>query len=426
MSKYRYILEPYRGLNTRHPCPGCKHREFTRYINTETGQHVNAKVGRCNRQDSCGYHYTPKQYFRDNNISFDETHMPKDNCQPKVVTPQRKAVSFIPVEVFKYSLVNHKSNYFIKFLLDLFGVEVTQQLIARYFIGTSNYWEGATVFWQIDIKGRIRTGKIMLYHATTGKRIKEPHSYITWMHTTLIQPEYALKQCLFGEHLLRDNNNPVALVESEKTAIIASVYMPNIIWLAVGSLNNLNAEKCAVLTGRNIILYPDLGAFYKWSQKAKALSNLATFAVSNLLEQTATEAERQQGLDLADYLTKYNYKDFLNPIKQLQEAQSTDAKQFPSEQLNPTPPKWAGKWIKESRDQQGNWELEINELEKFFATMPLPTNPIQLSHQTTVTDIHKCIESNLLYLRSHNGNKTFPPYLEQLRKLKRILNNGMN
>lgn len=76
-------------------------------------------------------------------------------------------------------------------------------------------------------------------------------------------PDFELKQCLFGEHLLRDKAKPIAIVESEKTAIIASVYLPQFIWLAVGSLTNLNAEKCSVLKGRTVTLFPDLNGFEK-------------------------------------------------------------------------------------------------------------------------------------------------------------------
>jgi hypothetical protein len=66
---------------------------------------------------------------------------------------------------------------------------------------------------------------------------------------------------LFGEHLLIDKTKPVAIVESEKTAVIASVYLPQFIWVAVGSLTNLNAEKCNVLKGRTVTLFPDLNGF---------------------------------------------------------------------------------------------------------------------------------------------------------------------
>ena len=146
----------------------------------------------------------------------------------------------------------------------------------------------------------------MLYNPTTGKRIKQPYNHITWVHSALKQPNFQLKQCLFGEHLLKGNNKPVAIVESEKTAIIASVYLPQFIWLAVGSLSNLNEKKCNVLKGRKIVLFPDLNAFDKWNCQAKTLKHITNFKLSNLLETIATNEEKRQGLDLADYLIRFN------------------------------------------------------------------------------------------------------------------------
>ncbi len=310
MNEYRYILEPYKGINTRYHCPSCQQRDktFSLYIDTETGEHIHHTVGRCNRESNCGHHYSPKQYFQDNNISFDTTQ-PKA-YKPPIVTPQPKPVSFISVEVFKASLKGHETNHFVKFLIDLCGVELAGQLVSRYFIATSKYWPGATVFWQIDTQGKIRTGKIMLYNPTTGKRVKNLELPVYWVHKALKQPEFELRQCLFGEHLLIDKTKPVAIVESEKTAVIASIYLPQFIWVAVGSLTNLNADKCSILKGRTITLFPDLNGFEKWSSKAKELSHLAIFTVSNLLERKATETEREQGFDLADYLLNYNYRAF--------------------------------------------------------------------------------------------------------------------
>ncbi len=312
MNEHKYILEPYKGINTRYRCPTCQQRDktFSLYIDTETGEHINPTVGRCNRESNCGHHYTPKQYFQYNNISFD-TPKPKA-YKPLTVTTQIKPISFIPVEIFKASLKEYETNHFVQFLINLFGVEVASELVSRYFIATSKHWNGATVFWQLDTQGKIRTGKIMLYNPTTGKRIKEPFNHINWVHKTLKQPEFELKQCLFGEHLLTDKTKPVAIVESEKTAVIASVYLPQFIWVAVGSLTNLNAEKCSILKGRTVSLFPDLNGFDKWSSKAKELSHLANFTVSDLLERKATEAERKQGFDLVDYLIKYDYRKFLD------------------------------------------------------------------------------------------------------------------
>ena len=67
MSLFRYQLEQYKGMTTKHRCPACEHeKKFTRYVNIETNEYLSDKVGRCDRSDKCGYHYTPKQFFSDN------------------------------------------------------------------------------------------------------------------------------------------------------------------------------------------------------------------------------------------------------------------------------------------------------------------------------------------------------------------------
>ena len=65
---YRYQLEKYRGRSTRHVCPQCGRKNvFTRYVDTYNNNiYVSDNVGKCNRLDKCGYHYTPHQYFTDN------------------------------------------------------------------------------------------------------------------------------------------------------------------------------------------------------------------------------------------------------------------------------------------------------------------------------------------------------------------------
>jgi len=427
MSEHRYILEPYKGLATRYRCPSCQQidRTFSLYIDTETGEHVHPTVGRCNRESNCGYHYTPKQYFQDNNIKIDATP-PKAN-KTKPVPPQSKTVSFIPVEAFKASLNSNEANHFIEFLINLFGVEVSSELVSRYFIATSKHWNGATIFWQIDTRGKVRTGKIMLYNATTGKRVKEPYNHINWVHKALKQPEYELRQCLFGEHLLIDKIKPVAIVESEKTAIISSIYLPQFIWLAVGSLTNLNAEKCSILKGRNVTLFPDLNGFDKWSSKAKELSHLAIFTVSDLLERKATEAEKKQGLDLADYLIRFDFKAFAEPtvptpgVQQLAEAQEIEAivptsKELPKNWTNRTP-------IKRKTE---NWEQDITELKNYFAGIALPTQPVKLNQCSTVTNISLFIESHFTTVKANNGNSTYLPYLKRLREFKQVLTANLN
>jgi len=421
MTEHRYTLEPYKGMNTRYRCPGCQQRDktFSLYMDTETGEHIHPSVGRCNRESNCGYHYTPKQYFQDNNISFDTTKPKAYKSRP--AKPQ-KPVSFIPVEVIKSSLKGHEVNHFVKFLINLFGVEVTNELISRYFIATSKYWNGATVFWQIDAKGKVRTGKIMLYSPTTGKRVKKPYNHINWVHKAIKQPGFELKQCLFGEHLLIEKTKPVAIVESEKTAVIASIYLPQFIWLAVGSLTNLNAEKCSILKGRTVTLFPDLNGFDKWSSKAKELSHLAIFTVSDLLERKATEAEKQQGFDLADYLIKFDYKAFAIPeppqpppaVQTLVEVKAID---------QPEPVYYLGK---PEQPKPENWEQDIIELENFFTGRTIPTQPVKLNKCSTITDYSLFIESHFATVKANNGKQTYLPYLNRLQELKQVLTINLN
>ena len=302
MNDYRYTLEPYNGMKTRYHCPNCNKKDvFTKYIDTETNEHLSDAVGKCSRLIKCGYHYTPRQYFDDNNISFDTSINHKITVRTK---PQPKPkTSFIDVELMQKSKTSKSPNFFIDYLASLWDYEIAYELAEKYNIGTSKCWNGSTVFWQMDIKGNVRSGKIMLYNATNGKRVKKPYNHINWVHKALKLDRFNLEQCYFGEHLLNEDLcMPVAIVESEKTAIISSIYLAEFIWLACGSVNNLNEAKTKVLKGRNVVLFPDLKCYNLWNDKIPQLTNLATFRTSTLLKEKATDTEKEQGLDLADYL----------------------------------------------------------------------------------------------------------------------------
>jgi hypothetical protein len=320
MNFHRFILQPYKGTATRFRCPSCQvsRKTFTRYIDTETSDYLHTDVGRCSRDNNCGYHYPPKKYFQENNISFDTLATFSERIRPEPI--QLKTTSFIPADLFKATLKGHSANTFVQFLTSRFGTDAAGQMIRRYFIGTSKHWEGAgaTIFWQIDSKGKIRTGKIMLYNPATGKRIKEPKVYFSYVHSVLKLPEFNLQQCFFGEHLLAEKSKVVAIVESEKSAIIASLYFPQFIWLAAGGKDGLSVKKFSVLKGRTVILFPDvskpkegvLTEFEKWNRKAKEFEAIASIQVSDLLERKASDVERSEGLDLADYLLKFNPQEF--------------------------------------------------------------------------------------------------------------------
>lgn len=445
---YRFTLEKYSGNKSRHTCPACnKPNKFTRYVNIQTGEYIHNTVGKCNREISCGYHLKPREYFKETGISKSER---VDNFKaPKFRVPP-KTTSYIPFEVLRSSIEvkDYERNHFVHFLTKRFGDEITRQLVERYFIGTSNHWKGSTVFWQIDETGKIRSGKILLYNPDTGKRVKEPVSYITWVHKVLIREDFNLKQCLFGEHLLKDKSRSVAIVESEKSAIIGSAYFPQLVWIAVGSLMNLKASLIAPLKGRKIILYPDLGAFDKWKAKAKEFSGFANFAVSDILERISTDEEKKQGLDIADFFLRLPLPEFLPAKERFKTSLLNEAKgkefvdvdicfnTFQSEGLTPEDALAAveelgreygfeievdeisSKPIIEQTESQGD---EIEELINFFNSIELPTYPVKLSECLIIRNVAQMIKGHTELIQANRGSKIVQPYLERLKDLKAIL-----
>lgn len=214
------------------------------------------------------------------------------------------------MEKFDHSIVSvtmrgYDRNNLFGFISSVIGKEEATRLMEMYRVGTSKHWNGATVFWQISNDGDVRGGKIMLYDRLTGHRVQEPYPHITWGHSALRMTDYQLKQCFFGEHLLPHiRDKPVALVESEKTAILATHYLPQYLWLATGGkCSCMNRETIKSLQGREVILVPDLNATEEWRKRMTIFNELGIkVTLFDKLEQMATDEERAQGLDIADYL----------------------------------------------------------------------------------------------------------------------------
>jgi len=271
-----------------------KPNEFTRYIDINTGEKLSEQVGRCNRVDKCAYHYTPKQYFADYGIKPNKSYKRSQN----VVV--QKPPSYIDTGIFSSSLNRYDENNLIKYLISIFNANTVNYLINKYKIGTSKRYGGnSTVFWQIDIENRIRTGKLIKYNEN-GHRIKGKNN---WVHSVLNLENFILKQCFFGEHILNHcSTRKVGIVESEKTAIILQAKIPDLIWLASGGADGINYEKVKPLVGRDVILFPDASEgskiFKKWQQKAEQFG----FKISDYLEQYTTESQKLNGVDIADFI----------------------------------------------------------------------------------------------------------------------------
>ena len=306
-------LQPYKGKTTRHTCPECGQKDsFTLYLDGDTHQPIHPKVGICNRAIKCGYHYPPKQFYQDNpSYPVETRHASSNNMLPSFT---KLPTSPQPPGEIPFSFVEKSASYssnFIRFLCEFMTEKQMKYMGDNYALGATKNKE--VIFWQIDTKGCVRTGKIMQYNPETGRRVKHQSGAINWVHNKLkksgaLPEDFNLRQCFFGEHLLKIYPDAtVCIVESEKSALISSAVFTDCIWLATGGLTNFTVDKCQILRGRNVILYPDLNAFDKWNEIASQIrkSIKIDISVSTLLEDIATPEAKAKGLDVADFMISH-------------------------------------------------------------------------------------------------------------------------
>ena len=319
MSSYRFHLQKYKsGKNNKLTCPQCGRKQcFVRYVDEEGKIVFPDHVGRCDHEDSCGYHYTPKDFFQDYPEMKPQNGDWRSIKNYKPITPIKamteSAPSFIPTDLMLKTLSHYEINPLHQFLCKTIGRAATNKQVERYMVGTVKKWGGATVYWQVDRDGNVRAGKMMGYNPKDGHRIKEPQPQVSWVHSELKLPDFNLKQCLFGEHLLATSSATIMLVESEKTCLIASHFMPDYLWLATGGKNGcFNEDAMQILQGRDVILMPDLGAEDKWIKKSSILKPICrSVIVSTVLEQMATNDQRKAGLDISDFLLMHETKQMI-------------------------------------------------------------------------------------------------------------------
>ena len=308
----RYHLQKYAGISSRHTCPACERpRCFTLYID-DNGNILHPTVGRCDHESSCGYHRTPRQYFHDHPehrhfVIPSERSESRNLHHDRHPRPDRVSPGVIPQNLIPPPSA---TNHLITYLKTMIPSSAIDRIIADYRLASTP--DQAIIFLQIDQDNQCRTGKIMQYNPATGHRIKDPNKpgRINWLHSVLkrrkqLPPDWQLTQCLFGEHLLpQHQDKTIALVESEKTAIICSAMMPQYLWLATGGKSGLTSERLSSLKGRKIIVFPDIDAFKDWQQKIFTFPHL-DIRISRLLEDNATPADRAAHIDLADWILKY-------------------------------------------------------------------------------------------------------------------------
>ncbi len=279
-------------------CPNCGRKSFVRYIDTHNNcGYVADEVGKCDHENSCGYHYRPKEYFDDHAWMREKVV----HFHPAKPLPPPPPLRQLPMELVGQTHSPHSTfwQWFSTRLVQQLGLNPTivQAIYEGYRIGATK--RGNVIFWQIDSQQRVRTGHVMQYQPD-GRRHE---GYQNWVHKEKsfqesIPKDFCLYQCFFGEHLLHKRPEAqVCIVESEKTALVMAAVQPQYLWLATCGSGGLNQEKLACLQGRRFTLFPDSGCLEKWRKVMEKTTGLE-YTISTRMEQHPANT------DLADLLLK--------------------------------------------------------------------------------------------------------------------------
>lgn len=261
MKEYKWMLR--RG-GKKERCPQCGKMRFVPYVLTaDPTVKAGAEYGRCDREQSCGYFRYPGG---DVKVETEREYKPE---------PPREPILF--AADFAENDSPTASNSLLRAYAPLVGVDKLWETMKRYCCGTGGCDE--CIYYQYD-GTHVRTAKAILY-GTDGHRIKECDGGLPvwWMHKAPHLRQYTygkeLRQCFFGQHLLRLYlDAKVYVVEGEKTAVLmAATDRPekNRLWIACGGSQMLKgAIDLMPLMGRNVTLVPDDGQFWNWKRTADA------------------------------------------------------------------------------------------------------------------------------------------------------------
>ena len=443
-NEYRYTFE--KG-SRKHLCPECGKKRFVRYVDTKTGEYLPEQYGRCDREANCGYHLNPYQdgyskmiWGRENGNSIVIPTRWKPPTTRKVQQPPVKPIYF-DFEAFKRTLrpEHYENNIFIQ---NLFGrvqfpfdpADVTR-VIELYRLGTvsAGYRSGAVTFPFIDIDGNVRAVQVKQFdeaNHTTGTDFL--HSILArhyndigkqlpeWLEAYMSQDKKV--SCLFGEHLLNKfPSNRIALVEAPKTAIYGTLYFglpetpDQYLWIAVYNKSSFSLDKVKPLQGRFVDVFPDLskdgGTFREWEAKAKEFERQlpgTQFKMYDFLEHEALEADRVNGEDIADYLTKLDWRSF----RSRKVKREADVSQPKTDPVVSQPE--ALETVKADPVQ-----VEADELERCFSRMKLPCTPVDITPYYTICEPDRYVRGAIRAIRS--GKYDTAAHLERLQQLRGAL-----
>ena len=181
-------------------------------------------------------------------------------------------------------------------------VEQMHHAAARYHLGKTK--SGLPMFWMID---------------DTLDPLDAHIGNDTWLFQLLKKREPLLEDwpiyhCLFGLHLLCQpaaSNLPIAIVESEASAVVLSELFPESLWMAYATEPHLQMDLFQPLEGRTVTIYPRTDPymsnylfFDELAASVRRQYPSINISVSPILEDNATDDQKSRCIDLLDFIFK--------------------------------------------------------------------------------------------------------------------------
>jgi energy-coupling factor transporter ATP-binding protein EcfA2/predicted RNA-binding Zn-ribbon protein involved in translation (DUF1610 family) len=247
MSDFPWSLDK---TSKKYECPQCGKKKFVRYV-TKDGVLMDSQYGRCDRQDSCGYHKTPEVI--------------KENT-----TEYQKTVKEAPVDRDKAAkIIQDRSSNFHTFFGQLLAVKPEHW--TKWCVGTDGRY---TAFGLVSRDKKIVNIKRIPY-GVDAKRIKNNHQGPPAFYERA--PEgFKHVKCFYGEHDFKKERD-TCIVEAEKNAVIGSWLFPEFNWLATGGNSGVLFESYSIFNGyeKNIYFLRDADQAGQKNTTSKWLEQIA-------------------------------------------------------------------------------------------------------------------------------------------------------
>lgn len=271
---------------------------------------------------ACNLSHLLSQEDEEENKESDEAEQQK-RINRKQEQVQEEPPRYFNIEAESMAQEIEQTNLY-KFLCRLWDANEVKRVMRMYLVGRGHYinapkskfnasddWAmnprpcrlqnslASNSFPSIDNAGNVHAIKIIPYPLTDHHRIKDAQpdkAELYW-----IKPEQN-PGSYFGTHLLTLRPAaPVAVVESEKSAIIGALFAPQYVWIAVQSKTEFKpGHKLEALVGRTLHIFPDTDGMMLWREQIAALTSAGYVMI--LRDEVMKLFPAESKLDIADVI----------------------------------------------------------------------------------------------------------------------------